>query len=690
MSNRRVVLSALLVLLLLPGTAAAAPDWAPTITFPVPGNAYGGAAEIQYQSGGIATEAFLEVQSLSPLKTTLHVGTVPPGAGYSDQLVIPSAEGAIPASVKIAVAHDGAAVAAWTELTGSTVTSPYRYRAAYRPAGSTTWEAPITIATDSSEVEGMYEYLTTAIGPDGSAAAGVQHIAIGDPAKAQGEPDYRLDVAVHPSSGGWQAPARISPASQSGEGLSLAFDGSGDLTAAYTLRFSEGGTSKTEDDSYTVITRRRPASSGIWGPQEDITKSEITWTADALRLGENEAGDAVVTYQYVRKSPQSLDVWAVTRQGPNGSWTAPAHVVNGSSAPVAGGVAPNGMAYILYWFQGVSSGESCEGVLRAPAGGSFTAHHCVSPENQDTFSGSLAFLGNDAYMAWSGNVPGESENGDVQGARWADASTLPDVARNLDPSGLPYGSPTLVNDEQGSVVAFFTNALKQTRAAAYDAGPPIMTGASVPASATAGQPAAFSSTFVDLWSGLAPSQPLWSFGDGASASGGSVTHTFTAPGTYTVTLTATDAFGNATSSQHTVVVSAPSAPADTRPPHVTINRPACPKRLSKRKCTRYRERRSSWRSVTGTVTDSAPSSGIASVRIAVYRTKGKHVEGLFGKRFKKTTRSKARSAFATVKPSGTKWSFKLPSLKPGLYTILVRAKDRAGNQSAVSLTLRLK
>ncbi len=471
MSGHRVVLRTVLALLLasaiVPAAASAAPGWARAVTFPVPGNAFGGQDTVAYQNGGVATEAFLEVPSLSPLRTVLHVGTLAPGGSYADQLTIPSVEGAIPTGAQIAVAPDGAAVATWVELTGANLeTSPYRYRAAYRPAGSAAWEAPFTIATDAERNKEIYEYLTPVISPDGTAAVGVQHIASGEKGAGQSEPVYRVDVAVHPAGATWQAPTRISPPSESGESLALGLDGQGDITVAYTLRFSEGGTSAMTDDSYTVIVRRRPASSGVWGPEENVTGSEILWTADALHLGENEAGDAVVTYQYVRKSPQSLDVWGVTRQGPNGSWTTPAQLVTGSGAPEAAGVAPNGMAYILYSFQGTSSSESCEGVLRGPTGGSFIAQRCVSPTNEDTFSGSMAFLGNDAYFAWKGNVPGESSNATIQGARWPDGATLPEVARNLDLTGVPYGSPTLLPDRQGSVVAFYTNQANQLRAAA--------------------------------------------------------------------------------------------------------------------------------------------------------------------------------------------------------------------------------
>jgi hypothetical protein len=356
-------------------------------------------------------------------------------------------------------------------------------------------------------------------------------------------------------------------------------------------------------------------------------------------------------------------------------------------------MAPNGMAYVLYWFQGTSSAESCEGVLRAPSGGAFSKQRCVSPTNEDTFSGSIAFLGNDAFFVWTGNVPGESSNASVQGARWPDSSSLPEVARDLDLPGLPYGSPTLINDDQGSVVAFYTNQANQLRAAAFDGGPPILLSAGVPASATVGQAVPFSSAFTDLWAGLATGQPTWSFGDGTPpASGGSVTHSFSAPGTYTVTLTASDARGNTTSSSYSITVQAAAvSPIDVKPPVVTLSAPACSKKMSKKVCKRRQVSHSAWQTLTGQVTDPSPSSGIASVQIAIYLTKGKHIEGLTGGHFRKTTKTKARRAFVTAKLNGSHWSLKLPKLKAGRYTVLVRATDRAGHVSAVvSKTLQLK
>jgi PKD domain len=705
MLGYRIALRSALVVALtsaaVPAAASAAPGWAPAVTFGVPGNAFGGQDEVRYQNGGIATEAFLELASEVPLRTQVHVGTVAPGGSYTDQLVIPSSLEAIPAGVQIAVAGNGAAVAGWVELLGAEPeTSFYRYRAAYRPAGSGTWEAPFTIATDTERNKEIYAYLTPVIGADGTAAVGVQHIASGETAVGRGEPKYRVDVAGHRPSGGWQAPTRLSLVDISAESLALSLDGQGDVTAAYAQRFSEGGTPKTEDDRTTLIVRRLPAASDLWGPEEDITGSSPTHQVDALHLGENEAGDAVLAYQYVEG--KTFNVWAVTRQGAKGKWTKPvAELVNGGaggSSPEAAGVAPNGRAYVLYRFAGNSSGESCAGVVRGPVVGSFSAPECVSPTNEDVFSGSIAFLGNDAYFAWHSEVPGaKPPEQSIQGARWADGTALPDVATNLDTPNLTYGFPTLVNDHQGSVVAFYTDKTNRLRAAAYDAGPPILLSAGVPSSATAGAPVGFSAAFVDLWSALGTGQPTWSFGDGTpSASGTSVKHTFSAPGVYTVTLSSSDALGNTTSSTYTVPVApAPSAatpaPIDTQAPRVTLNTPKCRRKLSKRACARRRASRKAWQTLTGTVSDPAPSSGIASVQVAVYLTHGKRVEGLVGTRFRKTRRTKARKTFVTAKVSGRKWSLRLPKLKAGFYTILLRATDRAGHVSGtVTKSLRLR
>ena len=98
----------------------------------------------------------------------------------------------------------------------------------------------------------------------------------------------------------------------------------------------------------------------------------------------------------------------------------------------------------------------------------------------------------------------------------------------------------------------------------------------MPASATTGQTVTMTTSVSDAWSGLAAGQPTWTFGDGGTASGASVTHVFAAPGMYTVTIGARDGVGNATSTTRQIVISnagnAPPPPGGSSAP-TTVAKP---------------------------------------------------------------------------------------------------------------------
>lgn len=75
-----------------------------------------------------------------------------------------------------------------------------------------------------------------------------------------------------------------------------------------------------------------------------------------------------------------------------------------------------------------------------------------------------------------------------------------------------------------------------------------------PANPTTGQTVTFTSATSG---GTAPYLHSWTFGDGGSANGASVTHTYTTIGQYTVVVTVTDATGNTVTSQNSLVVTSP-------------------------------------------------------------------------------------------------------------------------------------
>src|SRR5204863_9245397 len=78
------------------------------------------------------------------------------------------------------------------------------------------------------------------------------------------------------------------------------------------------------------------------------------------------------------------------------------------------------------------------------------------------------------------------------------------------------------------------------------------------ATVTGGQAVSASAAVTDNWSGFVPTSLRWDFGDGATASGASVTHTFVSPGPKTVLVTALDGSANQGQTAITVNVAAPT------------------------------------------------------------------------------------------------------------------------------------
>ena len=81
---------------------------------------------------------------------------------------------------------------------------------------------------------------------------------------------------------------------------------------------------------------------------------------------------------------------------------------------------------------------------------------------------------------------------------------------------------------------------------------------------TAGNPVNFNAGAADPNGGTVTY--VWNFGDGSTATGGSVTHTFSAPGNYNVTVTISDSTGDVTTTTIPITVSAAAQP----PPPVAI------------------------------------------------------------------------------------------------------------------------
>ena len=114
-----------------------------------------------------------------------------------------------------------------------------------------------------------------------------------------------------------------------------------------------------------------------------------------------------------------------------------------------------------------------------------------------------------------------------------------------------------MDDAGQAVVAWLGHSLTDdvAQVRALDSAGPLPAGLSIPATATVGQPASFAWPAVDAWSAV--SSVAWTFGGRLRAAPARASPRPTAPrGTYPVSVTATDAVGNATTRTGSVVVTA--------------------------------------------------------------------------------------------------------------------------------------
>ncbi|MDE3131105.1 MAG: PKD domain-containing protein [Acidobacteriota bacterium] len=122
----------------------------------------------------------------------------------------------------------------------------------------------------------------------------------------------------------------------------------------------------------------------------------------------------------------------------------------------------------------------------------------------------------------------------------------------LDPQAAAAGRLSLAAAPDGDALLSWTSyapsggALPTVVAATYDPGP-TLSEIQIPGTATAGTAASFSVRADDHWTALeGPVVTRWDFGDGTTATGSSVSHTYTTAGDYTVTVTATTAAAQTT------------------------------------------------------------------------------------------------------------------------------------------------
>jgi PKD repeat protein len=220
-------------------------------------------------------------------------------------------------------------------------------------------------------------------------------------------------------------------------------------------------------------------------------------------------------------------------------------VVSSPDVAVAGG------SEIVSWNSGAQGGPFDQNVQF------FTANGASSGSPQKVGSGDVLSRGNLAFSP-SGyaldvfTTPGPSSTTSLSAASRAPGGSF-GALTTLDPNA--GGASDTIDDTGDGLAAFVqgTGASSTAQIRGFDVSPPTITKASIPATATAGTPVAFSASTSDFWG---PVTISWNFGDGGSATGANPSHTFAAASSPTVTVTATDSVGNTATKSGVVSVAA--------------------------------------------------------------------------------------------------------------------------------------
>jgi PKD domain-containing protein len=525
---------------------------------------------------GARAAAWLPPTDLSAPQSTVPCGTfcVQPGAG----------------GVDVAVDAAGNAVAAWTrrdDLNNQVV------QAAFRPAGGS-FGPPVDLGTTS----GGY-FVTDLDGPLADVAmdgAGNATVVWAHPAGA----NSTVQVATRPAGGSFGPAVDLSAPSTSVANARIVTSRSGHTVVAWARN----------DGTNTIIEVTSRPPGGGFGPAQPL--SVTGQNADAAAVAVNEAGAAVVAWLRF----DGMNFRAQARARPAGGAFAPVQDMSAAGQPaLSPDVAidgqgrstvvwsrPNGAGDTVVQSRGLTaagalgpgpddisepgrvgfdaavaldadntavavwhdcpntSNTGCVVVSASRAsGGGFASPQPIAPVDEPAVPAVATTPAGDAIAVWVSSAIGR-----IQAAVRPKGGAFGE-AQGISPSVGGANAPALVVDDEGSALAGWSYRLPDDRrlaqAAALDAGAPVLAAISVPDEAVTGSSIAISAQAFDRWGGTAIE---WSFGDGATATGGSVSHAYAAAGAHTVTVTARDAAGNATSATRTVQVRRAAPPKRPR------------------------------------------------------------------------------------------------------------------------------
>jgi hypothetical protein len=481
------------------------------------------------------------------------------GGGFSAPLQLGTALFDAPfGTPQAAFDGDGDAVVVWPEPEGAIFDTVVQV--AFKPAGGS-FGAPVRVSAPGSAT------LNPQVAMNAAGDTVVVWERVVNEAFA-----VQVQAAVRPAGGTFSESANVSAVGLSLAEPRVAIDAAGTATVVWT---------QMTPATATIQAATRPAG-GQFSPAVDLASFESGGPfsrGGGAEVATNPAGETVAIWSRVDEADDAI-VQAATRSA-GGTFFAPVDLSapgrSAGSPQVAIDAAGNAVA-VWTRFDGstgvVQVAQRAAGeAFSAPVDLSLVGGQAQAPQVVVNAAG-------DAVVAWQRS---NGTNMIVQATVGRAGATFP-APIDLSLAGQDAAEPRVGIDADGDAIATWRRSNAIVQAAGYDGAGPQLRRLSIPAAVSAGTAATFSLSPLDVWSAVTSTQ--WSFDDGASATGASVSHAFSTIGEHTVTVTATDALGNATSASRTVTVAAPtpppSAPAPTPPPPAPAPAPPAPSAPSNR------------------------------------------------------------------------------------------------------------
>jgi hypothetical protein len=591
--------------------------------------------QVTVDAAGNATAVWLQT---SDTTSSLQFSTHPVGGSWSPASDV-FAPGDVSSPFDVATNAAGLTVAVWSQL----VEGHDVVHAAVRPAGAT-WSAPVPL----SDPEDDSIYPKVALDAAGNAVV----------TSVQGETAAAtLRSVTRSTDGSWSS---VDDVSSTTDGIAQ---------TEYDLAISPSGLAIAAWELYDESAVRRviqEATRPVGGPFEaaDTISSSAVDTWDP-RVAISSAGVATVAWR--EEPPPTGTVLKSRTREATGTWSAVQDLseADGSNQRQRLVVDTAGTTTAV-WTKALGPSIRLVYATR-PAGGAWSAPADVTPPGAGFADPDLAIDSGDrmivVFVAFGSGGDDIAARTRAPGGAWSDFGGVSEI-----PDGGSARNPKVAMDAAGQAVAAWEGVtdtdLVQVRG--FDTQGPLTTGLTIPTAATIGQPVTFSWPAVDAWSPIG--SIAWTFGDGSTASGASISKAYATSGTYAVAVTATDAVGNATTRTGTVVVAAPP---------VVLAKPALTGVKLTRKTIHVKGSDESPRSTRLKLTLSTAAKVVVKLK-RTQKVKGKTVKT-------KLARSlvAGRSAIRLTSKIGGK---KLP---PGIYRITVRATNAAGASTTKTVKLKI-